>query len=56
MAVISPLRSIALRFGRNDECKVTKNLIQFNIFFKKIILFCIESIIIFASLKIIGKN
>lgn len=59
MAVISPLRFIALRFGRNDGnnqfCKVTKNLIQFNIFFKKIILFRIEIFIIFASLKIIGN-
>lgn len=56
MAVISPLRSIALRFGRNDDCKVTKNPIQFNIFFKKIILLRTEIFIIFAILKIIGKN
>ncbi len=37
-------------------CKVTKILIQFNIFFKKIILFRTKIFIIFASLKIIGKN
>ncbi len=56
MAVISPLRFIALRFGRNDGnnqfCKVTKNLIHFNIFFKKLFLFRTEIFTIFASLKI----